>query len=164
MNLSCARSMALCLLAGVLAGLSGCKSSGVEAAGNGSAAEMSGPPTYNAVYQVEPARLREGNEPANRCPGDSAGAMLERIRHDWQCFACDCRRDGFAGGNGSAAQLHSRHGRPAGSGPEREDLSASRSRHKMVMRAGSRISGWTKLHDVAGRTRWAGIVLEDNIR
>jgi hypothetical protein len=57
MNLSCARSMALCLLAGVLAGLSGCKSSGVEAAGNGSAAEMSGPPTYNAVYQVRNPRV-----------------------------------------------------------------------------------------------------------
>ena len=57
MTLYCARSMALCLLAGMLAGLSGCKSSGVEASGNGSAAEMSGQPTFNAVYQVRNPRI-----------------------------------------------------------------------------------------------------------
>ena len=57
MILYCARSTALCLLAGILAGLSGCKSSGAEASGNGSAAEMSGPPTYNAVYQVRNPRI-----------------------------------------------------------------------------------------------------------
>ena len=57
MTLSCARSMALCLLAGMLAGLSGCKSAGVEAAGNGSAANMSDPPTFNTVYQVRNPRV-----------------------------------------------------------------------------------------------------------
>ncbi len=57
MTLSLTRSMALCILAGLLAGFSGCKSSGAEAAGSGSAAEMSGPPTFNAVYQVRNPRI-----------------------------------------------------------------------------------------------------------
>jgi hypothetical protein len=56
MTLSWARSVALCLLAGLVAGLSGCKSNGAEAAGNGSAADMSGPPTFNTVYQVRGTR------------------------------------------------------------------------------------------------------------
>jgi len=57
MTSSCARSMAVCPLAGMIAGRSGCKSSTVEAAGNGSATEMSGPPTYNDVYQVRNPRI-----------------------------------------------------------------------------------------------------------
>ena len=108
--------------------------------------------------------MRKGNEPAKRGPGYSTGAVLERIRHDWQWFSGDCRSDGFAGGNGGASQLHSWHGRPAGPGPECEDLSASRSRYTVVMRAGCIVSGWAKLHDVASGTRWAGNLLEDNIR
>jgi hypothetical protein len=56
MTLSCPRSMALCLLASLLAGTSGCKSIGAAAAGNGPA-EMSGPPTYNAEYQVRNPRI-----------------------------------------------------------------------------------------------------------
>ena len=57
MTSSCARIVALCLLAGMPAGISGCKSIAVAAAGNGSGAEMSGPPTFNSVYQVRNPRL-----------------------------------------------------------------------------------------------------------
>ncbi len=57
MTLSCARTLALCLLAGSLTVFSACKSSGAEAAGNVSAAEMSGPPTFNEVYQVRNPRV-----------------------------------------------------------------------------------------------------------
>ena len=57
MTLSCARSMALCIFAGMLAGLSGCKNTAVQASGSGSAAELSGPPTFNEVYQVRNPRI-----------------------------------------------------------------------------------------------------------
>ena len=57
MTLSCARSMALCLLAGMLAISSGCRSSAAQAGGSGSAGEMSGPPTFNDTYQVRNPRV-----------------------------------------------------------------------------------------------------------
>jgi len=57
MTLSRARTMALCLLASLLAGTSGCKSLGAEGGRNGQPVEMSGPPTYNAVYQVRNPRI-----------------------------------------------------------------------------------------------------------
>lgn len=57
MTLTRGRATALCLLAALLAGFSGCKSSGVEAAGNGAPVEMSGPPTLNAIYQVRNPRI-----------------------------------------------------------------------------------------------------------
>jgi hypothetical protein len=57
MTLPCARTMALCLLAGMLAGSSGCKSSVAEANGSGSADEISGAPTFNATYQVRNPRV-----------------------------------------------------------------------------------------------------------
>jgi hypothetical protein len=58
MNLLCARTLALCLLAGMLAGVSGCKGSVAQGSGSGSADEkMSGPPTFNATYQVRNPRV-----------------------------------------------------------------------------------------------------------
>lgn len=57
MTLSFARSTALCLLAGMLAGLSGCKTGSVQAAGGSSAANISGPPTFNETYQVRNPRI-----------------------------------------------------------------------------------------------------------
>jgi hypothetical protein len=57
MTLPCARTLALCLLAGLLAGSTGCKSSVAEANGSGSAENMSGPPTFNATYQVRNPRV-----------------------------------------------------------------------------------------------------------
>jgi hypothetical protein len=44
-------SLTVALLAGSLAGLSGCKGDGVRASGGGSAADISGPPTFNEMYQ-----------------------------------------------------------------------------------------------------------------
>ena len=57
MTLRFACSLALCVLAGTLAGLSGCKSDSVQAAGGGSSSDISGPPTFNDTYQVRNPRI-----------------------------------------------------------------------------------------------------------
>jgi hypothetical protein len=56
MSLSCVRSLTLCLLAGMFAGFSGCKSNTAQAASGGSA-DMSGPPTFNDFFQARNPRV-----------------------------------------------------------------------------------------------------------
>ena len=51
------RCIALCLVAGMVAGLAGCKSSGVQAAASGSGDDLSGPPTWNAEFTARNPRL-----------------------------------------------------------------------------------------------------------
>jgi hypothetical protein len=50
MMASIPKILTLSLFGASLAGLSGCRGSGVQASGNGSAADISGPPTMNADY------------------------------------------------------------------------------------------------------------------
>ena len=57
MTLPSARILALCLLTGMLVSSSGCKSSAAQAGNAGSADEISGPPTFNATYQVRNPRV-----------------------------------------------------------------------------------------------------------
>jgi hypothetical protein len=57
MTLSCARSLALCVFAGTFAGMTGCKSKSVQAAGGGSSAPISGPPTYNQRFAARNPRV-----------------------------------------------------------------------------------------------------------
>jgi hypothetical protein len=52
-----ARGVALYLFAGILISLSGCKSDGVQAAGSGSGADLSGPPVYSKVWQAREPRV-----------------------------------------------------------------------------------------------------------
>ena len=56
MTLTHAPSLALLILGGVLAGLSGCNGNDVQA-GSGSASEVSGPPTFNETYQARNPRI-----------------------------------------------------------------------------------------------------------
>jgi hypothetical protein len=58
MNLNSRRcGVVLCLLAGVVVGLTGCKMSGVQAAGSGSGDSLSGPPTWNAEFTARNPRV-----------------------------------------------------------------------------------------------------------
>ncbi len=51
------RVVALCLVAGMMVGLAGCKSSGVQAAGSGSGDDLSGAPTWNAEFTARNPRV-----------------------------------------------------------------------------------------------------------
>ncbi len=57
MTLSFARNLALCLLAGTLACLSGCRDSSAQSAGSGSGDELSGPATFNEMFQARNPRV-----------------------------------------------------------------------------------------------------------
>jgi hypothetical protein len=57
MNSSYARILTLCVFAGIIPGLSGCRSSTVQAGAGGSNAPMSGPPTYNEEYAARNPRV-----------------------------------------------------------------------------------------------------------
>ena len=56
-NLSLTRVLTLMLFVASVLGLSACKSDGVQASGGGSAAEISGPPTFNEAYQSRNPRI-----------------------------------------------------------------------------------------------------------
>ncbi|HEY4359090.1 MAG TPA: hypothetical protein VGN16_25310 [Acidobacteriaceae bacterium] len=56
MTVSYARSLTFCFFATTIAVLSGCNTSGVQA-GGGSAADISGPPTFNVAYQARNPRV-----------------------------------------------------------------------------------------------------------
>lgn len=57
MTLTCTRSFALFVLAGMLTALSGCNRNDVQAAGKGSTSEVSGAPTFNETYQARNPRI-----------------------------------------------------------------------------------------------------------
>jgi hypothetical protein len=57
MTMTCTRTLTACLFLASLAGLAGCTREGVEASGGGSAAEVSGPPTFNQTYQARNPRV-----------------------------------------------------------------------------------------------------------
>jgi hypothetical protein len=54
--MTCTRALTVCLFAASLVGLAGCTSNGAESSSGGSAADVSGPPTFNQTYQVRNPR------------------------------------------------------------------------------------------------------------
>jgi hypothetical protein len=57
MTLSLSRTLTLTFFVASLIGFSACKSDGVQASSGGSAAEISGPPTFNEAYQSRNPRI-----------------------------------------------------------------------------------------------------------